>query len=80
MATFITLTQAGGEAIVLNVDWIAWVAPHPKEAGLTLVYVGVGRQYSDGASQSPALLLVENDFAAVRAALAAGAEMLPLPS
>jgi hypothetical protein len=79
MASFITLTQAGGDEIVLNVDWIAWIAPHPKESGVTLIYVGVGRQYSDGASQSPALLLVENSFAAVRAALAASAEIVPLP-
>ncbi|MEQ9638780.1 MAG: hypothetical protein RIM84_02060 [Alphaproteobacteria bacterium] len=77
MATFITLTQAGGGEIVVNVDWIAWITPHPKEEG-TLIYLGVGRQYSDGTSQSPALVWVEQNHAAIRETLGDAVEMLEI--
>lgn len=77
MASFISLTQAGGGEIVLNVDWIAWITPHPMEEG-ALIYLGVGRQYSDGTSQSPALIWVEQSHGAISEALGDAVEMLEI--
>lgn len=79
MATFITLTQAGAGEIVLNVDWIAWVMPHPKEEG-ALIYLGVGREYTDGTRQSPALIWVEQSYAEVCGALGETADIVPAPA
>ena len=79
MANFITLTQAGGGEIVLNVDWIAWITPHPKEEG-TLIYLGVGREYTDGTSQSPALIWVDQSHGEVSALLGEVADIVPAPA